>query len=198
MTTIVVCRKNGVACIGADTLVSYGTTLEPADFVASPGKLLQVDQTHLAVAGPSAGMLAMRSHFRDEDNERGFDDVDQIFETFRQLHRAMKKRYYLNPKEDEDAPFESIQMECLAANATGIYGIFSLRSVAEYRRFFALGSGCEYALGAMHAVYDTLENAEDIARVGLEAGAAFDNASAAPFEVRSVGLAEPNAHAMTT
>ena len=48
-------------------------------------------------------------------------------------------------------------MNALVANAHGLFGVYSLRDVFEYERFWASGSGGEYALGAMHALYDTAD-----------------------------------------
>ena len=42
---------------------------------------------------------------------------------------------------------------CSIANAHGIFGVYSMRDVIEYERFWASGSGGDYALGAMHALY---------------------------------------------
>ena len=40
----------------------------------------------------------------------------------------------------------------------------------------------------MHAVYDRYDTAESIARAGVMAGAAFDNASSMPMTIRTVEL----------
>jgi ATP-dependent protease HslVU (ClpYQ) peptidase subunit len=61
-----------------------------------------------------------------------------------------------------------------------------MREVFEYTRFWAVGSGREYALGAMHAHYPRLKTAEAIARAGIEAGATFDRNSALPMTVYTV------------
>jgi ATP-dependent HslUV protease subunit HslV len=73
---------------------------------------------------------------------------------FRRLHPVLKEHAFLNPKEDEDDPYESSQITALIANATGIYGVYSYREVFEFDRFWAAGSGRSFALGAMHALYD--------------------------------------------
>ena len=70
----------------------------------------------------------------------------------------------------------------------GIYGIYSLREVDEYTRFWAVGSGAEYALGAMYSVYDSLNSAEEIAQVGVRAGTTFDSSSALPMTSFSIQL----------
>ncbi|MBT4076738.1 MAG: MFS transporter, partial [Gammaproteobacteria bacterium] len=53
--------------------------------------------------------------------------------------------------------------------------------VDEYTQYWAIGSGAEYALGAMFTVYDQLDSAEQIALAGVKAGAKFDNASDLPL-----------------
>jgi ATP-dependent protease HslVU (ClpYQ) peptidase subunit len=74
-------------------------------------------------------------------------------------------------------------------NRSGIFGLYSLREVDQYTRFWAVGSGAEFALGAMHVAWDLLDDAEAIARAGVEAGACFDNASSLPMTSYSVELA---------
>ena len=59
----------------------------------------------------------------------------------------------------------------------------------EYKRFTALGSGDEFALGAMTAVYDDdTKSAENIARIGVEVAAEFDDSTGLPLEYYSVKL----------
>jgi len=73
-------------------------------------------------------------------------------------------------------------------NRNGIFGIFSMREVYEYKRFWAAGAGAEIALGAMHALYDRLNTAEQIATAAIEAAAEFNNATALPLTLESVKL----------
>ena len=46
----------------------------------------------------------------------------------------------------------------LIANASGIFGVYSYREVFEFDRFWGIGSGRSFALGAMYAVYDKAED----------------------------------------
>jgi ATP-dependent protease HslVU (ClpYQ) peptidase subunit len=97
---------------------------------------------------------------------------------------------FLNPKEDEEDPYESSQITALIINSTGLYGIFSMREVFEYTQYWAIGSGHEFALGAMQHAYARFDNATDIAHAGVEAGIAFDKNSAAPITLYS----DPESH----
>ena len=94
-----------------------------------------------------------------------------------------------DPKEDERDPCDSMQMEILIASPGGIFGAYPLRSVQEYERFYAFGSGAEYAIGAMHTVYERAETPEHVAVRGIEAAAAFDDSTALPYTLRSLTLA---------
>jgi ATP-dependent HslUV protease, peptidase subunit HslV len=61
--------------------------------------------------------------------------------------------------------------------------------VQEYSRFYASGSGTEYALGAMFAIYDDEDKtAEDIAKIGVEAGAEFDDGTSLPMNCYTIKL----------
>jgi ATP-dependent HslUV protease subunit HslV len=61
--------------------------------------------------------------------------------------------------------------------------------VFAFDRFWGIGSGRNYALGAMHAVYDRPGiGAGEIARIGVDAGVEFDKSSAGPIDVHTVRL----------
>ena len=110
-----------------------------------------------------------------------FTSKEDIFESFRRLHPILKEEHFLNPKEDEDDPYESTQITALVANRHGIYGVYSMREVFEYAQYWAAGTGREFALGAMWSMYDRLPTAEAVARAGVEAGAVFDRNSGLPL-----------------
>ena len=96
-------------------------------------------------------------------------DTAEIFDVFLKLHPRLKQEYFLNPRGGDDEAYESSQMTLLIANQHGIFGLYSMRTVLEYERYWASGSGSDYALGAMHAGYDT-KAALEIAEAGVEAG----------------------------
>jgi ATP-dependent protease HslVU (ClpYQ) peptidase subunit len=193
MSTIVVAKKAGRAAIGADTLTQLGFaklggTRESAAYVANHSKVIRVGESYLAAVGQASWPLVLSSYFAGLAEPPRLESVQAIFEAARELHRALKEDYFLNPNADQDDEFESSQLECLIANRGGIFGLYSLRSVSEYTRFYAFGNGYGYALGAMHAVYDTADSAEEVVRAGLAAAAEFDYATGLPMEVHSVEL----------
>jgi len=188
MTTVIVVRKAGRAVICADTLASYGGCLETEAYIENADKIVRVGDAYLAPTGPAAMQLILRSYFRDPEAPRDFSNPMEIFETVREMHRVLKDEYSLNPKEDSSDPFESSQTEMLVCSPNGIFGVYPLRSVQEYKRFYAFGSGAEYALGALQAGYRYLDNPEDIAISGVEPAATFDEGSGTPYTLHSLDL----------
>ncbi len=188
MTTIIVAKKGGRAVICADTLTSYGGARESSAYIENSDKLLQVGGSYLGSTGPAAMHLALASYFRDPTISHEFLSPLNIFESMRDMHRALRDDYTLNPREDASDAFESSQTEILICSASGIFGVYPLRSVQEYKRFYAFGSGAEYAMGAMHAVFEYLDRPEDIAIAGLEAAATFDEGSGLPYTLHSLNL----------
>jgi ATP-dependent protease HslVU (ClpYQ) peptidase subunit len=61
--------------------------------------------------------------------------------------------------------------------------------VFEYTQFWAVGSGREFALGAMYTQYSRLRTAAAIARTGIDAGATFDKNSALPMTLYTIAIA---------
>lgn len=188
MTTIVVVRKGLRACIAADTLAKYGSAKEPASFVFDSDKLVPVGNAWLGPTGPASAQLVLKSYFSQPDVRADFTSSLGIFETVNDMQSALKEDYFLNPKEDERDPFESSQMEILIASPSGIFGVYPLRSVQEFTRFGAFGSGAEYALGALQACYDAYDRPEDIARKAIESSATFDDSTGLPITCYGIDL----------
>lgn len=190
MSTIVAVRKGKQACIAADSLTTYGETRQSSAYDLSSEKIHRFDDNYMGLVGSAAHHIVMQSLLADGTNHR-FDSRMAIFESLRYLHPILKEHYFLNPKEggeDDERPYESSQIDALIVNPHGVFGAFSMREVFEYSRFWAIGSGAEFALGAMFAVYDRLDSAEEIARIGVQAGAEFNAATALPMTCYSVTL----------
>lgn len=187
MTTITVVKKNGHVAIAAESLTTFGDTRLGAHYKAERDKILHVGDSYIGVCGSSAHHLVL-SHLLTKFEGLKLGSRNDVFETFRQLHPMLKEQTYLNPKEDEDDPYESSQITALIANPTGIYGVYSYREVFAYDRFWAVGSGRNFALGAMYAAYGRSKSAAEIAEIGVDAGIEFDTASAGPTVVHSIKL----------
>jgi ATP-dependent HslUV protease, peptidase subunit HslV len=180
MTTLVAVRKHDEIAIAADSLTTFGDVRLAAPFDRSYDKILRHGDNYVGLCGSAAHQLVFESLLKT-NQALEFGNKLAIFETFRKLHPILKEQHFLNPKEEEDDPYESTQITALIANPHGIFGVYSMREVFEYTQFWAVGSGKEFALGAMHALYGRLRTASEVATAGVEAGATFDRNSALPM-----------------
>ena len=188
MSTIVVVKKNGKACIAADSLTTFGDLRMGAGYDSAHNKIQTYEGGYFGIVGSAAHALVMESVMKDMKVKLDFSGRMAIFETFRKLHPVLKEKYFLIAKDEDEDPYEATHIDAVICNEKGIFGVYSLREVSEYTKFWAIGSGAEYALGAMHALYDRLDSAEDIARAGVEAGAEFNTATALPLNSYTVDL----------
>jgi ATP-dependent HslUV protease subunit HslV len=184
MTTCVVVKKGNEIAIAGDTLVTFGDT-RLAHPYESNDKIFKVGESYIAMEGTTAHFPVMRKLLNEMGEECRLCNRDQVFETYTRVHHILKEKYFLNPKEDEEDPYESSQLVSLIANPHGIFGIYSYREVFSFERFWSIGSGRSFALGAMYAVYESGRSAREIAEIGVRAGAEFDKNTAGPFQVFS-------------
>lgn len=189
MTTIAVVKKNGYAAIAADTLTKWGTGKESAAYVANNAKIVKAGDSYLGAAGTATFKLILRDYFGRRDVPARFDSTMSIFRTWQAFHAALKEQYYLVTVNEKDDTIESSKFDLLVANPHGIFGVGAHRTVQEYRKFYAIGSGTDLALGAMYAAFDNPRlSAERIARLAIEAAAEFDDATGLPVVSHAVKL----------
>lgn len=188
MTTIVVVKKAGEVAIASDALVTFGDTRLSGAYEANE-KIIKVADSYVGIAGSTAHFAVIRKLLGSMENVN-LHSRDQVFETFLKAHAALKEQFFLNPKEEDSDPYESSQITALIANPSGIYGVYTYREVFSFDRFWGIGSGRNFALGAMHACYDRLKSARAIAEVGVKAGIEFDKNSSGPIRMFSFIVAE--------
>lgn len=186
MSTIVVVKKGQQVCIAADSQTTHGDMKQAGAYEESHRKIFAYGESYIGAVGSVAHELALLGALSEETYD--LSSRQAIFESFCALHKTLKDRYYLNPSDREDDPYESSQMEVLIANASGIFGVYALREVFEYSRFWAIGTGGDFALGAMLKAYETSDDASEIARDGVAAGVEFDLSSDAPITLKTRAL----------
>ncbi|WP_412068242.1 MFS transporter [Rubrivirga sp. IMCC43871] len=190
MSTLTAVRTATGLALASDALTTFDDLKLPPDLDAAGEKVLRVGDALVGVVGYAAHHLVLqdafeRAEFVDLTSRRG------IFETFRGLHEVLKDEYYLKPETGEDGdPYESSQVSLLIAAPTGLFGVYDMREVHEYTRYWAMGSGAAFALGAMHARWHDAESgaldAGALAALGVETGCRFDASSGGPVTVYEV------------
>jgi ATP-dependent HslUV protease, peptidase subunit HslV len=190
MTTVVVVKKAGQVAVGTDSLVTFGDTRLPHRFEANE-KVFKVDavggQSFVATAGTVAHFPALRKALAAlPKGELKLHSKDEVYDTFLKLHPILKDTFFLQTKEEDADPYESMQFSVLVANSAGIFGLYSYREVFEFKEFW--GSGRGFALGAMNATFAKAKSAREVAMAGVAAGCEFDKNSAGPINVFTMKL----------
>ena len=188
MSVITIVQKNGLVAIAADTQSSSGSRKMSAGHNRQPSKIARIGPSYIGLTGWSVHQQVLEHLFAGVAEPPALSSTAQIFDVFLKLHPRLKQEYYLNPRGGDDEAYESSQMTLLIANQHGIFGLYSMRTVLEYERYWASGSGSDYALGAMHAIYDAIADAVAIAEAGVRAAIEFDDGCGAPIESHSVPL----------
>lgn len=186
MSTIVVVKKKSEAVIAADTLTTYGNTKESAEYVANHEKVFEYQDNFLGISGSASLAIAVEDFLSGSKKKISLKGVREIYRFGLVLHKELKENYFLRPDDEED--FETFRGDILIANPQGIFGLSAYRYVQEYTRFYASGSGSQYAIGAMFVGYDSDKTAEEIAKLGVRAGVEFDDASGLPFTLHKINL----------
>ena len=164
-------------------MTTEGSLRRHAKFTAEASKIIPAGDSMLGMVGYCAHQFVLRDLVAKEPGLFAFTDREAIFHSLRKLHKVLKKKYHLQTREWGDQPYESSQMNFCIANAGGIYEVDSYREVFEVQRFWAIGSGSRYALGAMHGVFDRGGlGAKEIAEIGVRAAVEFDLYCGKPIE----------------
>ena len=128
MTTLVVVRKNNEVAIAADSLTTFGDTRLPAHFDRASDKIVQFRGTYIGLCGSAAHQLVFESLLA-KHSDLDFSNKRAIFETFRKLHPILKEQHFLNPKEEDDDPYESTQVTAVLHSVASSLAPMSCASV---------------------------------------------------------------------
>ncbi|HCO43651.1 hypothetical protein [Immundisolibacter sp.] len=176
MTIAVAVRKGGVTVIAADTQNNFGHNRVPIGNHRTQ-KILSVGDTYVATSG--WGVYAnILDDFLHRRRAPRLDSERDVFRFFQNFWKALHERYSLvNDQcqgEEESSPFGDLDASFLLANDGGIFYVSSDTSVTAFEQYYAVGSGAEFALGALHALYDSDLDAEALARRACAAAMAFN------------------------
>jgi len=156
----------------------FGTCKEAEAYVINDTKIIQHGTAYIGFSGhPSLVDIFL--------NERPRNNLTEFLYM---LHEALKEHYFLLNPQNTCHSFQTIPFELLCISPDGIIEMDYQRSVREYTRFTAIGTGEEYALGSMQALYNTSLTSKNIANKGVEIAAKFDRKTALPTFSCSINL----------
>lgn len=189
MGIVLAVKKKNSICIASDSMtLSGGSRKQTADHVINSEKIIKWGSSYIGTTSHPVWPLVLKSYMNLSKQKPSLKSNDEIFDELLKMHQILKDQYYLIPEEDDDDSFESSRFESLIVNSHGIFKTYERRSVQQFIHFAAIGSGASYALGALHALYERLDTAEEIAKAALNAVVEFDDSSCFPGTFHTVKL----------
>tara|TARA_B100000768_G_C11257373_1_gene367066 strand:- start:873 stop:1433 length:561 start_codon:yes stop_codon:yes gene_type:complete len=186
MTIISVVKKNDLIAISSDTMTSLGDTIQNHDEVDNGSKIIEVAESYIAYCGHASVGVCLEYYF-DIVTDVDLSSRKSVFKESLRMYSFFKENLYLSFS-DEDSDFEEFGFDLLIANSNGIFGLHSERSVSEYKKFYAFGSGYKFALGSMHENYATDLNAAEIAKKSILTATHFDTNCSGQPDVRFINI----------
>ncbi len=187
MGIVLAVKKRGVICIASDSMtITGGSRKQTANHIVNFEKISKWGASYVGITEHPAWRLVLNSYINQSKQKPSLQSEEEIFDELLKMHQILKDKYYLVPEEDEDDSFESSRFESLIVNSYGMFKTYDLRSIQQFIHFAAIGSGSSYALGALHALYERLDSAEEIAKAALDAVVEFDDSSGLPGTFYSV------------
>jgi ATP-dependent HslUV protease, peptidase subunit HslV len=184
MTIILAVRKNNETVIASDTRVTFDNEIIPEDNLAVE-KISRVGDSLVGSSGWGLYDNILADYTRDRPGIT-LGDERSIFTFFMGLWQDLHKRYSLVNDQAGGAasPFGDLDAKFLIANSRGIFLVSSNMSVRKFNRYYAIGSGSSYGLGAIDVLYDSELDAEAIARRAVQTAMTFDNTCGGSIELK--------------
>jgi ATP-dependent protease HslVU (ClpYQ) peptidase subunit len=190
MSVIAAVRQGSQIVIAADTQDNFGDLRPPAE----NHEALKLREVGDAVLGCSGWALYddIFSHYLAKQKRVILGNRRSIFDFFVRFWKELHRNYsFVNDQtgKEHESPFANLDATFLVASPAGIFLISSNMSVSEFRQYYAIGSGGDYALGAMQVLYGKGEKPADIAEQAVRAAMAYDACCGGRVDMRTVKLA---------
>ncbi|MEM9220121.1 MAG: hypothetical protein AAGD25_38060 [Cyanobacteria bacterium P01_F01_bin.150] len=188
MTIITAVQKDNEVAIACDTLVTRNSNIKTlAEHQADASKLIPFGDSILGFTGS----WAVKQIFMDLLEHTDPPSLRSSSEIFRWLlsnQVTLKSKYFVKTDNGNDKrqPTESQWLYSLLVNTHGIFVITAYREVTEFSKFWAIGSGDRFALGALDILYEQDLGAAEIARRAALVATKYSPDCAEPVIVKSI------------
>jgi ATP-dependent protease HslVU (ClpYQ) peptidase subunit len=175
MSIVVAATKNGRTAIAADSLTLFGESQTASDPNSVTLKVRRIGAALVGSAGWGVYDMILDNFLADRA-EPDLTTEQTIFSFFVDLWQALHDRYtFVNDQASgKDSPFGDLDTSFLIASTGGIFKVSNDLDVCRFHQYWAIGSGADYALGAMHTLYDQELDAEALVRRATETAIQFD------------------------
>ncbi len=191
MSIVVGIQKENMTVLASDSMSVFGSHREDQTNIINNQKIVQIGSSYLGYTGWGLYGNIFSHYLSRQKAAPKLTDELSIFSFFLKFVKDLRDKYNMvnDQANTEKDPFADLDSCFIVANRKGIYGVSSNLSVCQYRSFHAIGSGCDYAFGVLHALYDTPMPADEIARVAVEAAIRFDSDCGGAIVIKRIDAA---------
>ena len=175
---------NGKLAIGCDSKSSEDNLLFPAGEKLTWHKIHRIGDAYVGHVGNSQYHTVLENLAANHTNIFDFTDQLTIHQSFNRAQQLLVGDYGLVPQGDD---FSGSGLNLLIAVNGKLYSVDPERGVDEYARFWAVGSGTMFALGAAEALYPNAQMAEKLVEDVIRVACKYDLHSLEPIHVVSAG-----------
>lgn len=175
MSIAVAVHKGQELVIAADTQDSFGSNRVSFENYRSK-KIVSIGDSYVATSGWGVYEDILTDYLATRESV-ALNTKPQIFAFFMKFWKDLHEHYSFvkdQTDEEEASPFGELDSSFLIANQRGIFYVSSNMSITKFEQYFAIGSGANFSLGAMFALYDLNYTAEEIAHKAIEAAITFN------------------------
>ena len=186
MTIILAVSKNDETVIASDSRVAFGNEIIPGDNLPIE-KIIKFGDSYIGSSGWGVYDNIMADFIRSK-KDANLEDTQGIFSFFMELWKDLHKHYsFVNDQSSgKESPFGDLDAKFLIVNWNGIFLVSPNMSVRKFNKYYAIGSGSSYSLGALELLYDQKFDAEAIARRAVATAITFDNTCGGKIDIRKV------------
>lgn len=176
MSIVVAVKKGNQTVVVADSQVSFGSMCFPGSNLKVE-KIRMIGKSYFTSTG--WGLYDdIIDHYLLDKPEVELLNREDIFSFFLGLWKALHDKYnFVNDQADSEheSPFGDLDASFLVVNTEGIFLVDSDLSITQFEQYYAIGSGSDYSIGAIHALYDQKLDATEIAKRAASTAIAFDS-----------------------
>ncbi len=187
MSIVVAVTRNGRTVMASDSMGFYGYQRVATDN-SKAIKVRRVGPALLAMTGWSIYDNILDEFLDRDPAPPPLTSLREIFSFFTALWKELHDRFpFVNDQvENKDSPFGDLGSTFMVANSQGIFKVASDTNVAHFEKYYAIGSGSDYALGALHVTYEQEDDPARLAVRAVETAISFDTYCGGEIEVYEV------------
>ncbi|MCP4524049.1 MAG: hypothetical protein GY828_07575 [Candidatus Gracilibacteria bacterium] len=186
MSTIVVVKKGDEVVMASDSLTTFGNHVIPGENYKA-NKILKFEDCLIGITGWALYNDIFLDYIKGK-NKLSFSNKADVFQFFNVFWSELHKKYsFVNDQcNEKESPFGDFDASFLIVTKKHIFLVSSNGSVYEIDNYYAIGSGSDYALGALYNIDNSGLNIHQLAEQAIKTGIAFDKNSGGKISIESL------------